>query len=471
MRTRHLDDFALLRYTAGDLDDSERGDVEHHLDECEACLITLAEVRLLDGELRAIGSARAATDADGELAPGDPFRERPQTAPWTSKRVAPDFVELAVEASERGRADVESLLDATGEPGRPADYLRGLSFDDPRVRYLVLYALEEAGSRISIDGPSRASRLAEAVLRWLEEEPAATCRAEEMVGRATIFGQAHVLAGQACNWAGSLEKAGEHFDAAYRTFADSRDLVEIRLALTEFHESQRRAFAGRPREGLLLARRARATFEEFGFDDYVARARMAEGIALSELHRDAEALDCERAALPVFERMGLWTNYVSALNSVGASLARLGRLDEARREYSRALRKLSRDRHASILPFIRHGLGIVLASAGRHREAAGSFLQAARLFESLDLVGDSLTSSLWEIESWARSGDRERALHRLEIFRSSLARPEALAVLDPFLVDQLGDALSGRDGNFERLAALRDEALERIREKLQSRAS
>jgi tetratricopeptide (TPR) repeat protein len=321
---------------------------------------------------------------------------------------------------------------------------------------------------MTLDGPTRPLRLAQEILRRLGRESANGGPADAVLRLGTITGQAHLLAGQAGNWNGALEKAREHLNAAYSAFAASGDSDGIRLALTEFHESQRRSFAGRPGEGLALARRSRSTFDELGLEDYAVRARIAEGIALSLLDRDEEALSCFRGALPVFEREGLWTNYVSALNSLGASLARLGRLDEARREYSRALRKLSRDRHASILAFIRHGLAIVLVSAGRHRDAASSFLQAARLFESLGLIGDSLTASLWEIESWARSGDQARALHRLEIFRSSIDRPEAREALDPFIVEQLEEALSGRDVNFERLGQLRRRAQEGLREKLQA---
>lgn len=475
MRTRHPDDFALLRYTAGDLDESERGPIVRHLDHCDACLLTLAEIRPLDRALRRIGSAERTiagdADPDAPFAADDPFGERPDPGGTRPNRFPPELLDVAIAASDRARAEVEGFLEAAGDPQALPELLDGLALRKPEARYLLLYALEEAGRRMTVDGPTRPLRLAEETLRRLERESPDGGPAEAMIRLGTITGQARVLAGQAGNWNGSLERAGEHLEAAYRAFAASGDLDGIRLALTEFHESQRRSFAGRAGEGLALARRSRSTFEELGLEDYAVRARVAEGIALSVLDRDEEALLCFQRALPVFEREGLWTNYVSALNSLGASLARLGRLDEARREYSRALRRLSRERHVSILPFIRHGLAIVLVSAGRHRDAASSFHQAARLFGGLGLVGDALTASLWEIESWARSGDADRALHRLEIFRSSIARPEALEALDPFIVGQLEEALLGRAVDFERLGQLRQEAQKRIREKLRVRAS
>lgn len=470
MRTRHLDDFALLRYTAGDLDDSERGGVVHHLDQCEACLLSLAEIRSLDAELRRLGSARVAASDPEPLAPfaaDDPFRERPRPVPARPQRFAPGTVERALAASNRGRADVEGLLDATGEPGRLSDYLRGLSIADPAARYSTLYALEEASSRITVEGPARALRLAEAVLRRLEGEYSGSEPAETMVPLASIAGQARLLAGQAANWTGEFEKARIHLASAYRSFPGDSVSEEMRLALTEYHESQRRSFVEEPAQGLALARRARSTFDSLGVEDYAARARVTEGIALSGLGRDEEATLLYRAAIREFERGGKWKNFVSAINSLGVSLVRLGRLDEARREYSRALRKLSHENHPALFAFTRLGLAEVLESAGRHADAAKSFVQAARAFDAVGLAGDALITSLREIESWARSGDTARALHRLGIFRAAVER---LGALDAFIVGQLEDAISGRASGFERLGELRRSVADSLRQAMQARA-
>jgi tetratricopeptide (TPR) repeat protein len=470
MRTRHPDDFALLRYTAGDLDDSERGSIVHHLDQCEICLLSLADIRALDAELHRVGSAKAGSrdrDADVVLAADDPFRERPLPVPARLPRYAPDLVDRALAASDSGRTDVESLLDAAGEPDRLAKVLRGLSFADPEARYLTLYALEEASSRITLGGPARALELAEAALRRLEDELPGTGPAETLVPIGTIAGQAHLLAGQAANWTGEFEKARAHLESAYRSFVGDGVGEEIRLALTEYQESQRRSFAGKPGEGLVLARRARATFDRLGVEDYATRARVSEGIALSGLGRDEEATHLYRAAIREFERERKWKNFVSAINSLGVSLVRLGRLDEARREYSRALRKLSQENHPALFAFTRLGLAEVLESAGRHADAAKSFVQAARAFDAVGLAGDALITSLREIENWARSGDTARALHRLGIFRAAVER---LGALDPFIVGQLEDAVLGRASGFERLGELRRDVASTLRRAMETRA-
>ena len=471
MRTRHPDDFALLRYNAGDLDESERGPIVHHLDQCDACLLALSDIRALDSELRRIGSARApAGHGDAGFGPDDPFRERPAR----SRAGSPATRELAESGfahAERANADVGGLVSAlAGPPGALGEQVRRLSFADPATRYLLLYSLEEATSLTS-EIPAACLRFAEEVIERIggETEPPSKDRteAESLVPLTTFAGQAHLLAGQAANWTGELDRARTHLESAYRSFPGDGVNEDIRLALTEYHESQRRSFAGEPGPGLPLARRARSTFEELGLEDYAVRARVAEGIALSGLGRDEEATDLFRTAVQAFERAKAWKNYVSAINSLAVSLVRLGRQDEARREYSRALRKLSDEKHPTLLAFTRLGLAEVLESAGRHAEAAKSFLQAARAFDALGMTGDALITSVREIENWARSGDTARALHRLGIFRATVERRGAL---DPFILGQLEDAVAGRASGFERLAELRSSVEDTIRRAMRTRA-
>ena len=471
MKARHPDDFALLRYTAGDLDESERGSIVRHLDECDACLVTLAELRPLHVTLGRIGSARAPLDTgESALAPDDPFRQRPARS-VDRARIPRDLAESALFHAERADAELGTLLAAIADsPEAATAYLARLSFEDPATRYLVLYALEEATSRTS-ETPAACLRFAEEVIARTAPEaelrPDGRSDAERMVPMTTIGGQAHLLAGQAANWTGELEKARAHLEAAYRSFPGDGVNEEIRLALTENQESQRRSFAQRPGEGLALARRARSTFDELGLEHYSARARVVEGIALSGLGRDEEASGHFRAAVRIFERERLWKNYLSAINSLGVSLARLGRQDEARREYSRALRKLSQENHPSLLAFTRLGLAEMLELAGRHSDAAKSFLRAARDFDALGLTGDALKASLREIENWARSGDTARALHRLGIFRTAVER---LGALDPFIVGQIEEAVTGRSSEFGRLGELLRNAGDTIGEAMRSKA-
>jgi tetratricopeptide (TPR) repeat protein len=462
----HPTDFALLRFTAGDADEIERGRIGRHVEECGTCRAALDEIRRVDEALRAIAlDSRPSPSDEPGLPPGDPFEKRPDFAAGRSPRVAPEVASRAIAASEQANAELDGLLAAAASPEESERYLSDLPLSDPSVRYRLLYGLEEMASRI-VDAPATSQRFAEQSLARLRAESfsALPGGAETMVSLAMITGQAHLLAGQTSNWTGEFERGRTHLELAYRFFSvEPPD--EIRLALTEYHESQRRSFSGKPGEGLCLIRRALRTLELYGMDVWVARARAAEGIALSQLGRDQEAVACFRSVAAMFESQGLWKNYVSAVNSLGTSLGQLGRISEARREYSHALRKVSREKYPALLAFTRHGLATLMFSAGRYAEAAKAFGQTRLLFQDLRQVGDALLASLYEIESWARSGDTARALHRLQVLRAEVDGRDSL---DPFIVGQLGEALSGRVPDFERVGELRRRAEDMLRESLKT---
>ena len=466
--SRHLDDFTLLRYTASDLDDIERRRADQHLAACRHCSATLVSIGRLDEELKALAPDLVAAEG---LPAGDPFARRPRrSAPAAREALSSEARErlaaAAMEASEAGLAGGARILEAARASSAEIDrVLSGLLLSDIANRFALLYAMREAGLEIA-ESPNRAMTLAEKAQSRLRLETPAQASAgdaEHAVPLATLSAQAHLLAGMAGNWTDELENAKVHFQVAYRLFGESTG-DEVSLAVVELSEAQRRSFDGRPGEALVLARRATATFREMDLEDYVARARGAEAIALAKLDRDEEALEVFRDAAAVFHSRGLWSNYVGMINAVGACLMRLGRLDEARREFARALKSVSRERHAAWLPYIRNGLAHVLFSAGSHSEAAKAFAQTARLFGELDLPAQALTAFLFEIESWTLSGDRPRARHRLEIFRAQVARRDAL---DPSILRRLEQALSGRDPDFEELASLRESASQMLRERLE----
>lgn len=457
--TPHLDDFILLRYTAGELEDPERQSATQHLKDCPDCSHLLVEVRRLNTQLQVLAVEDPAVFADPEafeLPADDTFRKRPTPLrpPRDRSLRAERLVESAVEASQRGAEGRDRLLGTVGDSKRVRALLGDLGLATPADRFCLLYALQEAGQRIS-ESPAHMRRFAEEALERLRRrgENDADPVAEKMVPRVLLLGQVHKLAGQACNWLGDYDIAQAHFAVAYASFARGND--EIGLAQVEVLESQRRYFVGKGREALVLARRAATTFGAYGLDDSQARARGAEGMALFCLGRTEAALEAYRAALAVFEQQSLWSNYVGMLKNVAVCLVNLGRLDEARRVYAQALRRLSRERHRSFLAFIRHGLAEVLFAAAHYREAARSVAQARRLYDQDGLKANAMTAWLFEVESWARSGDVARARETLGAFSRSLA---ADASLDPSVALQIEKALSGLDSDFGNITDLRRQA-------------
>jgi tetratricopeptide (TPR) repeat protein len=464
--SRHLDDFTLLRFTAADLNESERRAAEEHLLACARCNVVLESLASLDTELRVLAKTEA-----GATATDDPFSRRPEAIARPAVRLAPEAESLAVtalRASESGDSEARRILTAAkASPEELASVLSGLTLSDLSLRFGLLYALQETGLEIA-ESPVRALGLARAALDRLATESAGSpTPAERVLPLQTLAAQAHLLAGQGRTWSGELDKAHEHFERAYE-YCGAATGDEISLAIVELSESQRRAFAGDPGAGLPLATRARETFADLGLEDYEARARVAEGTCLSKVERWEEALEAFRSACLVFQKSQLWSNYVGAVNSLGGCLMLLGRLDEARREYARALRVVSRERHAAWVGYIRFGLANVLFQAGRYRDAALAFMQVSRLFRDLGNTANALSASLYEIESWALCGESGRAARRFEIFRADVARHDAL---DPAIVRQLEEALSGGDANLEEVARLRESAGQMLRERLLEKSS
>lgn len=462
MSPEHLDEFTLLRYAVAELDGPERNAADDHLHACRRCASALSAMEKLDGQLREIARDFAVPDG---LDLTDPFSRRPEAPPRpraaARAREGGSLAMAALEASEQARTESGRILEtAKGSGQELASVLSGSSLSDLTVRYALLYSLQEAGLVIA-ESPMRALGLALAVLdrlqREMEGDP--TTPAERILPLKALAAQAHLLAGQGRLWTGELEQAREHLEQAYRAFGESTGDA-MSLATVELVESQRRAFAGDPVAGLSLAGRARATFEELELEDYIARGHVVEGISLSKMGREDEALDAYRSALPVFHKRELWSNYMGVLSSIAACLSSMGRLDEARREYARALKSVSREKHAAWVGYIRNGLALVLFRARNYRDAALAFLQAARLFRGAGNIANALTADLYEVECWALSGNLGRAAQRFEIFRAEVARHDAL---DPAIVRQLATALSGTDPNLEEVALLRESAGQLLR--------
>jgi tetratricopeptide (TPR) repeat protein len=459
----HLDDFTLLRLTARDLSVQELSRARSHVSACRTCESALARMRGLDDALRSLAAeGRFPSGPESEFAPDDPFRDRPRLTTRTFREpVAAD----AVQASERALHFEEQLVGAIRKPEDVPAVVSTLDSGRSDHRFALLYALQEAGRR-SAESPFGARRLAEEALRWLREaalrsETPDETFAERLVPRLQVRAQARLLLGIACLWAKEFSKAAGHLLMAYRSFARAGGDTTS-LAIVEMCESQRRALAGEGGTALLLARRCRATFEELGLEDMTARAMVAEGMAFNALGRQDEAVTAYLAATPVFEKYGLWSNYVGALNNAASALIRSGRIEEAKRLFAKALRRFSRDQHRYWLGYIRVGLAEALFAAGQFPEAAVSAARAVRVFSEASLRPHALIAMLLEVECRARCGSLERARRRLAFFWTEIRKDKAL---DAAVVHELSDALSGADTSYLKLASLRRKVSDLIQER------
>jgi tetratricopeptide (TPR) repeat protein len=426
----HIGDSALLGFVSGDGGPSETEAIERHLAVCAPCRGALEEIRDID---RAIQALRPDGELERVLAtprPVDPFASRPLRY-WRAARSAslPSDVVIRSRNARTLQAKIMAL-----QPEEVPRAVSVLDLSDTGVRFGLLYVLQEAGRRVG-EGIERASALANETIRLL--------RSNRLFGDLNagapllmLWGQAHILAGQCLLWSTDFTKAGVHFRLAYRAFGRLGD--ETGLAIVELNEAQRRALTHGGKEALVLARRARETFVDLTLEDLEARALVAEGLAYFDLERQEEAVARYREALPIFERCELWGNWVGALSSLATSLTRLGRFDEARREYARALRRFSAKEHRAWRGFLLDGLAEVHFRAGKYREAAVSYGRAARGYVESGLGAHALLISAAEVESWMKAGYLERARHRLELLRTEVANATQL---DETVLEDLRQAL------------------------------
>jgi len=448
----HIDNFTLLRLVVGEATRAEEAQTSTHLEACRRCQRAVSQLRQVDRGLRRLAS-KGLLDAPlsaSDLPDGDSFRLRPTVATSRSPRRSSAPLEATTLRSE-AISQQEQLLEAVAG-NTAARAVESLDLGDPSQRLALLYALQESGRRIA-ESPERASAFAAAAISRLDSSAHSAdsnTLSDTIAPWFLLWGQAHVLAAQGYLWAKDFKRAGSSLRVAYHAFGKTGD--ETGLAVTELNESQRRSFVGLGQTALVLAARARKTFEERGLDDLAARAVVAEGLAHFDLGEHEQAVAAYRASLPVFERYALWSNFVGATNSIATSLVQLGRLDEARREYARALRRFSGKEHRSWQGFLRVGIAEILFAAGRFQEAARSAAAAGNVFADCGLRANALIVWLLEIECWAKSGDIGRSQSRLDAFFRASQDEKAI---NPSVRREIERAVTGAKPHVDQLAKLR----------------
>ena len=152
-----------------------------------------------------------------------------------------------------------------------------------------------------------------------------------------------------------------------------------------------------------------------------------------------------------------------ALNGLGTCLMNLGRLEEARREYARALRLVGRDARPAVHAFIRANLARTLFEGKRYAEAARALDEAARHFATQGAKADELTMRLLGVEALARSGEPGRARAMAGDLAAEL---RSLGAAEPELLESYEAALKGDLPDVDLLETLRSRTQEQISERL-----
>ncbi|MEO8586432.1 MAG: tetratricopeptide repeat protein [Acidobacteriota bacterium] len=366
MKTIHPDEATLLRSIIGELPERRRADLGRHLARCGPCSKDRAATRRLHERLSAAGDSLA-------FAAGSVFAARPVS--WSTgqsgRRASAHTMQTALARIE---GEKEPLLAAVDSDASKA--ARELDLTDAACRLAAAHVLEEA----VMSDPSE--RIAEFAARIASRNTTDVEEAEAVVPLAQLRALSHLVSGNWSLFTGRPRNAVTDLRSAWAELG-AFDAPEHLLAWVEIAESLRRSYEGRAVEGRVLAERALETFERYGLQRGIVRARHALAVAqytaseFREAHRGFRAVIVSNDATKI--------DRARAVSGAAFCLAARGRFHDAAKEYSRVRRRL-RGEGAQLEQYLLQGeMKAALGTAGRWQqrmdglvgfalpEAAGAF--------------------------------------------------------------------------------------------------
>ncbi|HYB53536.1 MAG TPA: tetratricopeptide repeat protein [Thermoanaerobaculia bacterium] len=355
---------------------------------------------------------------ESELAPEPPCEAVGKTLPFV-RAAARVSVEDIYRLSQDAEKPAELILKAArAGADELAAAIRSLD-GKPYRGFALLYAAQKADQLVAED-PNKALALA----RLLSEE-AATLQAansRERIStpapRQAVQAEAALLESQALLQKGEAERARDAVRPARDLFRESGDLG-FGVALCDYHEGTAATFAKVYSEAERLLRSALTVFEEFGQEHLSGRAYAGLGTLFVQQGQFELALEYFDAALLAFESESDTGSKRTTmlLNNRATALMRLGRLDEARSTFAKALNFGRRHNHASHLFFIRTGLAELDFRRGEYRRALRAFTEIVREASPLASKAELLLSRLYAAECQARIGAYSSMAVEIEALR------------------------------------------------------
>jgi tetratricopeptide (TPR) repeat protein len=390
--TRHLDEGTLLRLAARDLGKPEELSAEAHLAKCVACRTGFAAARRLDKSLTKLAKKLRSDQS------GDDFRPDARYFEFVGRLL--DVSGEAEEAAER----ILRAVRAAGD-GELSAALRSLD-GKPHRGFALLYAAQKADKLVAED-PNKALALA----RRIHEEAATLplSNPKECIAtpapRQSVQAEAALLESQALLQKGEADSARKVIGPARDLFRESGDLG-FGVALCDYQEGTAASFEKDYPRAQRLLKRSLAVFAEFGQGHLMGRANAALGTLFGQKGQHERALEYFDASLRAFESESDTGSHRTTmlLNNWATFLMRLGRFDEARAMFAKALSYGRRHNHASHLFFIRTGLAELDFRRGGYRRALRAFTEIVREASPLASKVELLFSRLYTAECHARLG-------------------------------------------------------------------
>ncbi|HEV8268303.1 MAG TPA: tetratricopeptide repeat protein [Thermoanaerobaculia bacterium] len=383
---RHPDEAILAQLAAGRPEDDAARAARAHVDGgCRLC------GRRLSGLSRLVSAVRETEEFERVLSVSTeplPFEPR-RPSRLDMAKVLLESEAIVPRVLEAARLGGEALAVALAE--LPRSDARGL---------VLAHSCQKAPALV-FESPEAALGLARAVAAEAESLPEAS--SGSAVTRELVLAEAKLLESQALLALGRAREAQEAAGQARPLFSAAGD-AGFADALCDYFEGSAMSWAKDYTGSERLLKKALAVFAEFGQDHLSGRAEGALGLVYTQRGDHERALAYFGLALEHLDEERDANAYASLLNNRAATLKQMGRLDEARIAYARAL-KAARKLGASLIQHrIRFGLAEIDARRGVYARALRSFLDLAGAARESGLGGDELIERLYAAECLGRLG-------------------------------------------------------------------
>lgn len=378
---------------------------------------------------------------DSEIAPEVPRPEFGRTLPFVRARVPlEDIYNLSLDAEKPAELVLRAARAGADELAAAMSALDG----KPYRGFALLYAAQKGGPLVAVD-PRRALALAKAIQAEAASlaEANREARAATPAPRQAVQAEAILLESQALLQMGEALASRAVVAQARALFAEAGDLG-FGAALCDYYEGEAASFGRDYDTAEQLIQNALRTFEEFGQNFLLAKAEAAIGTVMGNRGRHEFALPHFDRAIALYEPDRDARALTVTLNNRANSLAQLGRFDEARASYAKALNLALRNELLSPLRYIRTGLAELDFLRGQYARALRAFREIAAESAANGSPTDVLFARLYVAECLGRTGqfdamaaevDALRRDRKQTVFSPSPALGELFVCLDQGTID------------------------------------
>jgi tetratricopeptide (TPR) repeat protein len=405
---------------------------------CRLCDVRLAELAELVESVRE-------EEAFNALLEGDGLPAVPEFGGQTLafQKPVPRLEEIYALAQNAEPLAEGLLAAASAGDAELDDALRAL-YGNPSRGFALLYACQK-GAALMAQDPHRALELSRRIFEEAQTlmDANTEARLATPAPRESVQAEAKILESTSNVQLGLARQSAAAAAEARELFRAAGDLG-FGLALADYYEGQAASFAQDYATSEKLLKKALKVFAEFGQDNLMGRAEAALGTLYLLRGDETRALPYLDHAIENLEPESDGKQLASALNNRANALLRLGRFDEARASFARAMNLARKLGARAVLQNVRNGLAELDFKRGSFDRALRSFSELAREARQLNWKMEQLFAELFVAECLGRLGREEEmaeaivALRRdrkTNPFAPSPAMEELFACLDCGMLD------------------------------------